>query len=128
MQWTPLLNSAYSNSSATSDITFGTLKILVILEYIPIFFSKRPLSPLVVECKVVSFGTLFHPRATLKLGERGKFWKYAKVSICFVQGCRYQISLRTNMSFRTKYAQKWYLRSKPKKANIPIKFCMLELV
>ena len=47
------------------------------------FFSKRPLSPFfnVVECKVVSIGTLFHLEATLKLGERGKFRKYSKVPI-----------------------------------------------
>ena len=65
------------------------LKILVILEYIPIFFSKRPLSSFfnVVECKAVSIGTLFHPGATLKLGEAGKFRKYSKVPIYFVQSC-----------------------------------------
>ena len=47
------------------------------------FFSKSPLSPLfnVVECEVVSIGTLIHLGATLKLGERGKFRKYAKVPV-----------------------------------------------
>ena len=34
-----------------------------------------------VECEVVSIGTLFHLGATLKLGERGKFRKYAKVPV-----------------------------------------------
>ena len=54
------------------------------------FFSKRPFSPFsnVVECEVDSIGTLFHTGATLKLGERGKFRKYSKVPIYFVQGCR----------------------------------------
>lgn len=54
------------------------------------FFSKRPLSPFsnVVECKVVSIGTLLHPGATLKLGERAKFRKYSKVPMYFIQGCR----------------------------------------
>ena len=41
----------------------------------------------VVECEAVSIGTLFHPGATLKLGEGGKFRKYSKVPIYFVQGC-----------------------------------------
>ena len=52
-------------------------------------YCKMLLSPLfiIVECKVVSIGTLFHPRATLKLDEREKFRKYAKLLIYFVQGC-----------------------------------------
>ena len=68
------------------------LRILVILEYIPIFFSKRTLFPFfnVAECKVVSNGALFHPGATLKLEERGKCRKYSKVPIYFVQGCSSQ--------------------------------------
>ena len=63
------------------------LQILVILEYIPIFFSKMPLSSLfnVVECEVVSLGALFYPGALLKLGE-SEFRKYSKVPIYFVQG------------------------------------------
>ena len=41
--------------------------------------SKMLFSPLfiLVECEVVSIGTLFHPRAILKLDESGKFRKYA---------------------------------------------------
>ena len=64
--------------------------MLVILEYIPTFFNKRRLFPLfnVVEYEVVFIGTRFYSGATLKLGESGKFRKYAKVPIYFVQGCR----------------------------------------
>ena len=63
------------------------LKILVVLEYIPVFSSKRPLFPFfnAEECEAVSIGTLFRPGATLKLGERGKFRKYSKVPIYFVK-------------------------------------------
>ena len=50
------------------------------------YYSKMLLSPLfiVVECKVVSIGAHFHPRATLKLDESEKFRKYAKLLIYFV--------------------------------------------
>ena len=35
---------------------------------------------------------------------------------------------QTNLNFWTKYAQKRYLGSKTEKVNIPIEFCILELV
>ena len=65
------------------------LKVLVIVEYIQFFFSKRPLSQLfsVVECEAVSIGTLFHPGATLKLDESEKFRELIKIVTYFVQGC-----------------------------------------
>ena len=34
---------------------------------------------------------------------------------------------QTNLNFWTKYAKKRYLGPKPKKVNIPIEFCILEL-
>ena len=73
------INGFIDVSTAKDDEDPDNLKILVILEYIPNFFSKRPLSPL--EREVVLIGTLFHPGATLKFGERGKCRKYAKAPI-----------------------------------------------
>ena len=84
------------------------MKILVILEYIPVFSSKRSLLPIfnVVKCEVVSIGTLFHPRGIFKLGRKRKFRKYAKVSIYFVQGCRFFFSINlTKMLYKHKYWQ-----------------------
>ena len=64
--------------STTSDLIFRIFENLEI--YSTFFPAKSPLSPLfnVTECEVVSIATFFHSEATLKLGERQKFRKYAK--------------------------------------------------
>ena len=78
----------------------------MILEYIPIFFRKRLLSPLcnVVECEVISIGTLFHPEATLKLGERGKFRKYLSSNI---------LSKAVETEANTRGGRGWSRRARP---------------
>ena len=63
--------------STTSDLIF---RIFENLEICSTFFPAKSL-PLfnVTECEVVSIATFFHSEATLKLGERRKFRKYAKL-------------------------------------------------
>ena len=43
-------------------------------------------------------------------------------------GTKFQLKLQKKLNFRTKFAQKGYLRSKMENVNITIEFCVFELV
>ena len=70
---------------------FGTFENLGNFGIHSNFFQQKASLPTfnVVEYEFISIETLFHPRSTLKLGERGKFLKCAKGPIYFVQGCSF---------------------------------------